>query len=964
MSVTAPDDAFLDVNDAHLRVFGNVHADGLKLGQLEVVTTTSTGSTIQFLHQHTAFTTSSNIEVGTTNHDLFVDTNTSRVGILTNTPTTTLDVNGTVTATAFAGDGALLTGIPSSAINGTLSQWTTVAGPKIHYSDGNVGIGVADPLHTLDVAGDINFSGTLRQGGSAFVSTPWTIETSPAALSYTGGNVGIGAATPSAKLEVTGNVYVSSDLALGGTLTMGTVNVEAQHALSAITATGNTTPHTVEFQNAETGLVTTGNVSVGKDLTVTGNVAVDTDTLFVDTVNDRLGIGTSSPGASLDVMGDVELNDIFTIKSTQGNIVKKSFTAYNANGTTRYWKVVSGSYSGTPRNQINMTVKINRVDQPFITRRLVMEADGGGITYNPTIDENDTPTPSYPRDLRVYKNTTDSTFDIYIEVNSYGFVDVDITYSGNNITVYDTPTWEASEPATSGTYILDFTKGNMNAIKIKADGNVGIGTTNPLDKLHIRGDNCRLVIADSSEDDADTNAFNCGIAFVDNTYDGTKTYAGNPAAGMGFFIGHYSSASKEVNMKNLTGPLSFGTRNEHQAMYINNDGNVGIGTTSPQYKLDVGNGGGDVMLRVMDQAASSGKLIFGRSGNTEIRSHAIESYNSSGSQNNYMKFLVHDGTGTSPYETRTEVMTLLGNGKVSIGTTNPSSILTVNEIPQHRNTYDHSLAPMTITNRISTSNATLNDPRHVLNLAREGTSGEAYGARATFKLSRWENSGTASRTRLDLDVAHDSYNEVTVMKWYSNGGVILSSGNAVSSDDRIKYNEEDIPNALETLNKLKPQKYEKLLFAPEKTGKWIPSDNDWGTLKLNDGYTWINEYGFIAQDVREVPELAFLVHGEEMQIDTKTSTPEEYSNLTTDEQGTYTVSYIHESNVITQAEYSNLTPEEQETCVTQYTKQFETQTPLALNYQGLFVVAIGAIKELKARNDSLEARILALENAS
>ena len=103
--------------------------------------------------------------------------------------------------------------------------------------------------------------------------------------------------------------------------------------------------------------------------------------------------------------------------------------------------------------------------------------------------------------------------------------------------------------------------------------------------------------------------------------------------------------------------------------------------------------------------------------------------------------------------------------------------------------------------------------------------------------------------------------------------------------------------------------------------------------------------------------------GEETRTDTKTSTPEEYSNLTTEEQSTYTISYLHESNVITQAEYSNLNPEEQETCVTHYTKQIETQTPLALNYQGLFVVAIGAIKELKAKNDALEARITALENA-
>ena len=72
---------------------------------------------------------------------------------------------------------------------------------------------------------------------------------------------------------------------------------------------------------------------------------------------------------------------------------------------------------------------------------------------------------------------------------------------------------------------------------------------------------------------------------------------------------------------------------------------------------------------------------------------------------------------------------------------------------------------------------------------------------------------------------------------------------------------------------------------------------------------------------------------------------------------TYTTSYVYESNTITQEEYSNLTPEEQGLYSTQYTKQIETQTPLALNYQGLFVVAIGAIQELKAKNDTLEAQV-------
>ena len=344
MSLSAPEDAFLDVNDAHLRVYGNVHADGLKLGQLEIVTTTSTGSTIQFLHQHTAFTTTSNIEVGTTNHDLFVDTNASKVGVLTNTPTTALDVNGTVKATAFDGDGALLTGIPSSAINGTLSQWTTVTGPKIHYSDGNVGIGIADPLHTLDVVGDINFTGTLREDGNPFVSTPWTIESGPTALSYTLGNVGVGGTTPSAKLEVTGNAHVSTDLSVGGNLTINTISAAATHGLGAVTALSNTSADTVLLTNTGTSLVASGAVQAvsftdgtetltggtwsGSAATLTtprtiggvsfngsaaivpttfgaatfsGDVTVDTTTFHVDAANNRVGIGTTSPSTDLQI---------------------------------------------------------------------------------------------------------------------------------------------------------------------------------------------------------------------------------------------------------------------------------------------------------------------------------------------------------------------------------------------------------------------------------------------------------------------------------------------------------------------------------------------------------------------------------------------------------------------------------------------------------------------------------------
>jgi hypothetical protein len=96
-----------------------------------------------------------------------------------------------------------------------------------------------------------------------------------AVIDTTTGKIGVGVDSPDANLHVVGNCHVSTNMELGGTLVMGTVTVEAQHALSAITATGNTTPHTIEFQNAETSLVTTGNVQVGKELHMeyTANVA-------------------------------------------------------------------------------------------------------------------------------------------------------------------------------------------------------------------------------------------------------------------------------------------------------------------------------------------------------------------------------------------------------------------------------------------------------------------------------------------------------------------------------------------------------------------------------------------------------------------------------------------------------------------------------------------------------------------
>jgi hypothetical protein len=51
--------------------------------------------------------------------------------------------------------------------------------------------------------------------------------------------------------------------------------------------------------------------------------------------------------------------------------------------------------------------------------------------------------------------------------------------------------------------------------------------------------------------------------------------------------------------------------------------------------------------------------------------------NNGDGDNNYMKFLVHDGGGVSPFEGRTDVMTLRGDGRVGIGTSTPGYKLDV-----------------------------------------------------------------------------------------------------------------------------------------------------------------------------------------------------------------------------------------------------------------------------------------------
>ena len=309
------------------------------------------------------------------------------VGIGITSPGFSLDVDGDINFTGnLYENGSLFVNTP----------WTIETSPDaLNYTAGNVGIGTTTAAYTLDVDGDINFTGDLYENGSLFVNTPWTIETSPDALNYTAGNVGIGGVNPSATLEVTGNTHISSNLSVGGTLTLNTITAAALHSLQAVTNVGNVTSNTVQFTNPTTGLVVdsnivvTGNVTAGylygdaSNVTAvpaaqitgtlavanggtgtttstgsgsvvfsdapkfTGDVTFDTDTLFVDSVNDRVGVGRVSPTATLDIYKeDTTAAGQTVISSITGVFSGSDATGGNINNTGLYINLDSSATGG------------------------------------------------------------------------------------------------------------------------------------------------------------------------------------------------------------------------------------------------------------------------------------------------------------------------------------------------------------------------------------------------------------------------------------------------------------------------------------------------------------------------------------------------------------------------------------------------------------------------------------------
>jgi len=272
---------FLDITNATLRT-SNVEAENLLMtgGNIYVTSELETDATVLNLENVTRKGNVSSNTIEITN------------------VTTGIIATGNVHASKFIGSGSHLTGIPPSAITGTLSQWSDGTNGDV-YIAGNVGIANA---HTLT-------SNTLQVGGNLYVRD-------------TGSNV----------LTVNGNVvanYFEGD----GSKLSGIVT-----DLQGVTDNGNVTTNVVQFSNVTTGLVTTANIEVGGDLKIDGLTAgkipyVAADKFLKDSFITTTGDATVI-SSNLDVTGNIFMRGEKFIIESETKLINDAIIGIANNNTS------------------------------------------------------------------------------------------------------------------------------------------------------------------------------------------------------------------------------------------------------------------------------------------------------------------------------------------------------------------------------------------------------------------------------------------------------------------------------------------------------------------------------------------------------------------------------------------------------------------------------------------------------
>jgi hypothetical protein len=555
--------------------------------------------------------------------------------------------------------------------------------------------------------------------GKIWVGDGNTIVSDTVYLDETNGRMGIGTTSPSAKLEVNGDIAVSGDNKVyseGDTLTLRAGGTSGTYLMVDDTVGG----------------VGIGTTSIGYALDVNGDVRAssnlylgsyvyhngDTNTYFGFPTNDTyavrtngsdilyinssgdVGIGTTSPdrrlhvqdsaivitklegtnqGSLLDLVNSNASQTYNGLRFTQGTTGKMAIT-HIADGTTKGYVQIGNNWAAGSEILV-VDGRTSNVGIGTTSPSYKLDVSGAG-RFTDTLTVQGTGNSSFAGNIILNTNAT----YLYGELLAGTQTRIHGINSSNLEWVGSIDALVAGTLIGNNTSYINLRTGNTDRVRVDSSGNVGIGTTSPSYKLDVSGTGrftgttlfqSQLTVAESSGD---------SVLEVGNSGMGGNHRINIIPAGSGQDAGYYISGTPRVytNTGNptitrinapSTGIIQFET-NLTERVRINNSGNVGIGTTSPGEKLTVF---GNIMLRNPNGAnpTDAGSFIFNESGTT----WGTDIYGFRFNLNGISNVLTLQSANTT---TVNDIISFTRDaGNVGIGTTSPTAKLHVVGLPTY-----------------------------------------------------------------------------------------------------------------------------------------------------------------------------------------------------------------------------------------------------------------------------------------
>jgi hypothetical protein len=411
---------------------------------------------------------------------------TGRIGVGTNNPSASIETTGNISAPGgftvgsntvwHSGNDGSGSGLDADTLDSNNSSYFTDAN--------NMSTGI---LPTGRIAGaylGITGVGALTD---LTVTGNTAIDTNTLFVDSTGNQVGIGKVRPNATLDVVGTVNATSwinatsikadALFVGANAVWHSSNDGSGSGLDADLLDGNNSNFFTDANNMSTGTLPTGRVSgaytgitgVGTlaDLTVTGNTAIDTNTLFVDSVGNQVGIGKVRPNVALDVVGSINA----TSKIITSNIVTDVVTL---NGNTNWHSGNDGSGSGldadlldgndssfyqNSTNQNAGTLPSGRISGSYTGITDVGTLNTLGVTGNTSVDSTTFFVDSVGNKIGVGKTQPNATVDIIGTVNATSWINATSMKADSFIAGSNT-VWHAGNDGSGSGLDADLLDGN------------------------------------------------------------------------------------------------------------------------------------------------------------------------------------------------------------------------------------------------------------------------------------------------------------------------------------------------------------------------------------------------------------------------------------------------------------------------------------------------------------------------